>query len=105
LPLREHSPVRYFSKFYGQWDGETHLEQIGVANLQRMLRMEIHDGFTELSCHPGYPDPAFRSAYCREREVELRTLCDADVGDALGELGIRLIGYRDLGACHRTAEG
>ncbi|HEX6810232.1 MAG TPA: ChbG/HpnK family deacetylase, partial [Planctomycetota bacterium] len=21
LPLREHSPVRYFSKFYGQWGG------------------------------------------------------------------------------------
>src|SRR5437879_4188034 len=23
LPLREHSSVVYFSKFYGQWDGET----------------------------------------------------------------------------------
>jgi predicted glycoside hydrolase/deacetylase ChbG (UPF0249 family) len=27
LPLREHSPVRYFPGFYGQWGGETHLEQ------------------------------------------------------------------------------
>src|SRR5207253_10930953 len=28
LPLREHSSVRYFSQFYGQWGGQTHLEQI-----------------------------------------------------------------------------
>src|SRR5436190_9194776 len=27
LPLREHSAVHYFSKFYGQWNGEQHLEQ------------------------------------------------------------------------------
>ena len=41
LPLREHSHVRYFSEFYGQWGGETHLEQIGVDSLLRMLRSEV----------------------------------------------------------------
>src|SRR3954451_9647506 len=24
IPLREHSPARYFSRFYGAWDGESH---------------------------------------------------------------------------------
>src|SRR5262245_56880632 len=28
LPLREHSSVRHYSNFYGQWGGETHPEQI-----------------------------------------------------------------------------
>src|SRR3989442_12359785 len=33
LPFPEHSPVRYFSKFYGQWDGQTHLDQLSVRSL------------------------------------------------------------------------
>ena len=33
LPLREHSPVRHVGSFYGQWNGETHLEQISVDGL------------------------------------------------------------------------
>ena len=93
LPLRENSPVRYFSKFYGQWDGETHFEQISVANLIKMLGQEIHDGITELSCHPGYPDPYFQSAYAVEREAELRTLCDPRVRSSLAVLQIRLVNY------------
>ena len=96
LPMREHSPVRYFSRFYGQWDGETHLEQIRVEKLLDMLRTEVHDGFTELSCHPGYVQPDFPSVYAIEREAELRTLCNPLVRDGLAELGIRLIGFRDI---------
>jgi predicted glycoside hydrolase/deacetylase ChbG (UPF0249 family) len=96
LPLREHSPARYFPSFYGQWDGETHLEQIGVESLRRMLREEIGDGVTELGCHPGYVDPDFRSDYSAERETELRTLCDPALREALDELGVALIGFREL---------
>jgi predicted glycoside hydrolase/deacetylase ChbG (UPF0249 family) len=96
LPLREHSPARYFSNFYGQWDGETHLEQVSVENLIRMLEVEAGGGVTELSCHPGYVDPEFRSLYAVEREAELRTLCHPGVRRFLDELGIRLIGFGDL---------
>jgi chitin disaccharide deacetylase len=96
LPLREHSPVRYFPSFYGQWGGETHLEQIGVESLLGMLETEVGEGFTELSCHPGYADPAIRSGYHLEREVELRTLCDPAIRRALAEQRIRLITFRDL---------
>jgi chitin disaccharide deacetylase len=98
LPLREHSPARYFSKFYGQWGGDTHLEQIGVESLVRILETEVQEGVTELSCHPGYVDPDFPSSYSAERETELRTLCDPIVRQALAAQQIQLVSFRDLGA-------
>src|SRR5262245_61631817 len=97
LPLRGHSSARYFPSFYGQWDGETHLEWIGVENLLRMLEAEVRDGVTELSCHPGYVEPDFATLYAAEREAELRTLCDPAVRRFLAERQIHLAGFRDLG--------
>jgi predicted glycoside hydrolase/deacetylase ChbG (UPF0249 family) len=88
--------VRYFPKFYGQWGGETHLEQISVENLTRMLETEIQDGVTELSCHPGYEDPDYPTGYSAEREIEIRTLCDPRARQALAQRMIRLISYHDL---------
>ena len=98
VPVRGHSGVRHFSKFYGQWGGETHLEQIGVAGLLRLLDTEVGEGMTELNCHPGYVEPSFPSSYAAEREVELQTLCDPGLRRAIEERGIRLIGFRDLPA-------
>jgi predicted glycoside hydrolase/deacetylase ChbG (UPF0249 family) len=97
LPLRGHSPVRCLSKFYGQWGGVSHPEQVSAANLVRMLKEEVGEGLTELICHPGYADPDFPSSYSAEREEELRALCDPAVRAALGEQGIVLIGFGDLG--------
>jgi chitin disaccharide deacetylase len=94
LPLREHSPVRYLPSFYGQWGGKTHIEQIDVAGLIRLL-MEIPEGVTELSCHPGYQDPQLRSSYRMEREVELRSLCDPQVARFLSALRIRLVNFAE----------
>jgi predicted glycoside hydrolase/deacetylase ChbG (UPF0249 family) len=95
LPLREHSPVRYFSSFYGQWDGEPHPEQIGIENLLSMLRTELQTEFTELSCHPGYTGPDFNSPYNSEREIELQTLSDPRFVEFLNDQEIRLINFRD----------
>jgi len=96
VPLRGHSEIRHVSKFYGQWGGETHLEQIGVEGLLRLLDEEVRDGVTELACHPGYVEAGFRSGYAAEREVELRTLCDERVRQAISQREIELIGFRDL---------
>src|SRR5919201_199686 len=93
LPLREHSPVRYFSKFYGRWGGETHPEQISVEGLLRLVETNVREGFTELSCHPGYVDPDFQSDYSIEREIELRTLCDPIIRTALAEQQIQLASF------------
>ena len=97
LPLRGHSPVRTFSRFYGQWGGESHPEHVGVESLLRMLEREIGDGVTELSCHPGYRDARLATSYAAEREVELRTLCDPRVREGLRSLDITLASFHDLG--------
>ena len=96
LPLREHSPVRYFSKFYGQRGGERHLEQVSVESLAGMLEMTIDDGITELSCHPGYVDPEFSTGYNAEREAELRTLCDPRIRQTIAQHTVQLISYHNL---------
>src|SRR5439155_158440 len=81
LPMREQPPVRYFSKFYGQWGGKTHLEQISVESLARMLETEFNEGFNELSCHPGYVDPDYPTGYSREREAALAAFSGRDRGN------------------------
>lgn len=95
LPLREHSAARYYSKFYGQWGGRSHLEQVSVESLVRILAGEIGEGVTELSCHPGRPEPDYPGSYRLEREAELRTLCDPVLREVLAAEGIQLINYRD----------
>jgi predicted glycoside hydrolase/deacetylase ChbG (UPF0249 family) len=95
LPLREHSPVRYLSGFYGQWGGKTHPEQISLQGLTSLLEAEVSTRVTELSCHPGYPDPLLRSSYRVEREIELRTLCDPALLAFLATRGIRLVDFRE----------
>jgi len=96
VPVRGHSAVRHVGKFYGQWGGVTHAERIGVDGFVHVLDAEIGPDVTELSCHPGYIDAGFRSSYRAEREIELRTLCDAALRRAILERGITLIGFRDL---------
>jgi predicted glycoside hydrolase/deacetylase ChbG (UPF0249 family) len=93
LPLRDHSPVRHLSSFYGQWGGSTHLEQISAQGMIRLLETEISEGVTELSCHPGYCDPQLRSSYREEREVELSSLCDPTVREYLSARQIRLVNF------------
>lgn len=96
VPVRGHSEVRYFPKFYGRSGGETDLDQIGVDALLRLLDEEVGEGMTELSCHPGHPEAGFPSSYAAEREVEVRTLCDPSLRNEILERGFRLMGFRDL---------
>ena len=86
--------MRHVGSFYGQWNGETHLEQISVDGLIGLVETEVREGVTEIGCHPGYADPQLRSSYRREREAELRTLCDPAVLEFLSARHIRLVGLR-----------
>src|SRR5437773_7661537 len=96
MPVRGDSEIRHVSKFYGQWGGDTHLEQIGCEGLLRLLDEEVRDGVTELACHPCYVEAGFRFSYAEEREVELKTLCDGRVRQAIRQRESELIGLRDL---------
>ncbi len=96
LPLREHSAVRYCSSFYGRWGGAAHWEQISVENLAHLLRTQLAEGCTELSCHPGYVEPDLGTSYATEREVEVRTLCDPVIRQVLARQAIQLVNYHDL---------
>ena len=98
VPVRGCSSVRHLPKFYGQWGGESHFEQIGVDALVRLLDTEVRAGVTELTCHPGYVDAGLSSGYAAEREVELGTLCDERARQAIVMREIRVIGFRDLAA-------
>ena len=91
--------MRYYSNFYGRWDGESHPEHISASQLVHVLETEIGSGLTELACHPGYVTDDFRSEYSIERELELRSLCDPKVRQRVSELNIELLNFieaRDL---------
>lgn len=97
--LRDEPPVVYKGGFYGQWEhGKSDPDKVSVAYLERFLREEFTDGAYELCCHPGYVDPEARFVYHRDREWELATLTDPRIRALVGELGIRLVGWRELGA-------
>jgi chitin disaccharide deacetylase len=103
LPMREHSAVRYFSNFYGQWDGEPHPEHIAIESLLAMLDKELREGITELSCHPGYVGADFSSPYDAERELEVCTLSDPLFIEFLRERDVQLINFGDVTAAWSEA--
>jgi len=102
VPLRGDVRVHPVGGFYAQWEfGVTELRYVSVGFLEQLLVNEVGDGWTELSCHPGYVDRDFDSAYLTEREAELRTLTDPRIPAALDELGIRLENYHSFARVSR----
>jgi chitin disaccharide deacetylase len=97
VPLRGDGTVTFVGGFYAQWEwGVTELEYVSVGFLQRMLREEVGEGWTEISCHPGYPSPDYTAMYLDERVEEVRTLTDPRVRQTIDEQGIRLRSYADV---------
>jgi chitin disaccharide deacetylase len=97
LPLRDRPPVVFKGGFYGQWTyGVFEPEKVSFEALECILRNEIGEGIFEMSCHPGYRDPALEAVYHDEREHELRTLTDPRLRPLLAELGIALVSYLEL---------
>jgi predicted glycoside hydrolase/deacetylase ChbG (UPF0249 family) len=96
VPLRGDGPINFVGGFYAQWEWQvTNLEYVSVPFLLRLLREEVPDGWTELSCHPGYRSADYQSVYLAEREAEVRTLTDPAVRRAMAELGIELASFAD----------
>ena len=97
VPLRGDGRVRFVGGFYAQWEWQvTNLEYVSVPFFQRILRHEVPAGWTEISCHPGYPSPDYTAVYLREREFEIQTLTDPRIRQTIEELGIHLVNYAAL---------
>ncbi len=106
LPLREFGPVTYVGGFYAQWEhGVSQPEHVSVDALAAILRHEVPHGVTEIACHPGYRDAAFRSVYDADRAWEIATLCDPRVRDLLAEQSIERISYTELPRALASLQG
>lgn len=86
--------VRTTDHFIRDFQDPGHIE---VSDLLALLS-RVEEGVTELMCHPGEPDPELvaTSAYARERPVELATLTDPRVRDALERERISLTTFAEL---------
>jgi predicted glycoside hydrolase/deacetylase ChbG (UPF0249 family) len=92
IPLRHHSPARYYGGFHGQGrDGAALPEAIEPDALSAFI-VALPAGTTELCCHPAdrvEPDWPYGS----ERLVELASLCHPSVRAAVVQNGVRLHGF------------
>jgi len=87
-------PVREVTEF-ARYSGAFYAE--GAIDIDSLLSLlaRLPPGVTELGCHPAaWVD--FDSDYGRDRERELKTLCDPRVRWAIDELGIELRSFADL---------
>ena len=95
IPVRDVSGgAQYLGDFYGQ-DGRGWPvpDAITVEALTGVLT-RLPAGVTELGCHPGEQED-LPSTYCRERPIEVETLCDPRVRATLESLAIRLCSFLD----------
>jgi predicted glycoside hydrolase/deacetylase ChbG (UPF0249 family) len=99
IPVRGDGQVTFVGGFYAQWEWKvTNLRYVSVPFLRRMLRDEVEEGWTEISCHPGYRSPGYSAVYLAEREEEVRTLTDPRIRAAIDDCGIELRSYAQLAA-------
>jgi predicted glycoside hydrolase/deacetylase ChbG (UPF0249 family) len=97
VPLRGDGRMRFVGGFYAQWEWQvTNLDYVSVPFLQRLLREEVLAGWTEISCHPGYPSPDYTAVYLSERESEIQTLTDPRIRQTIEELKIHLLSYSGI---------
>jgi len=96
IVLRECNPsVCYVGDFYGQ--DEEGLRIPGALSFSGLANIlaNLGEGISELGCHPGYADD-LQSPYNREREEEVRVLCDPAIPKELDRLQITLCSFTDI---------
>ena len=96
VPMRHAAGgIRYCGDFYGQYGrGEAYPQGITAAALVGIIQ-RLPAGATELCCHPGFAE-GFESPYFAEREVELRSLCDPTVRNAVEQGCVQLKSFAAL---------
>jgi len=89
--------VRTVDAFCRAFQHEGHISVEDLLVLLRRIAAD-GDGSTELMCHPGEPDAELLggSSYARERAIELATLCDPRVREAVARCGLRLATFAEV---------
>lgn len=96
VPLRGCTPgVRYCGSFYGQTSNGQPLPRLISVNALIRILATLPAGITELGCHPALGND-LNSMYRKERALEVKTLCDRRVREAISDLGIELCSFRDV---------
>jgi len=94
VPLRGQGRVAYVGAFWGQWEpGVTKLRHVRRPFLLHLIRAKVRDGFTELGCHPARITGDFSSSYLDERAVELATLTEPGLREAVTALGVEIVSF------------
>lgn len=92
---RQSNKVNYVGDFYGQAeDGSHYLQAISVDALQIVIS-RIIEGITEIACHPGFADD-MQTMYKNERQIEVQTLCDQRIIEAVIKSGIELGTFENI---------
>ncbi|HWO82786.1 MAG TPA: ChbG/HpnK family deacetylase [Solirubrobacterales bacterium] len=103
IPLRNRA-IRYEGGFYGQsGKGEPFPDGISPERLAALIR-ELPPGWTEIGCHPA-AGPVPTSSYDVERQVELRTLCDPSIREALNVTNVKLCSFAQVNRPWRRTFG
>lgn len=101
VPLRGDGKVHFVGDFYAQWEWKvTNLDYVSVAFFERIIETKVQDGWTEVSCHPGYILPGYVAVYAQEREAEIRTLTDSSVRQFIERSNVCLANYADYSYNH-----
>jgi predicted glycoside hydrolase/deacetylase ChbG (UPF0249 family) len=69
-----------------------------MESFWRVLAETLPRGYSEIYCHPGYPDDILRANayYVEERAEEMRILSDPSLKQHYTDHNIRLMNFRDL---------
>lgn len=87
--------VSYVGSFYGQGPQGDALDGALTVDHFAEIIQALPPGVTELGCHPGLRDDG-AGMYVREREREVRVLCDPAVRATLDRHAIQLVSFREL---------
>ncbi len=94
VPLRNRG-IRYERSFYGRTpEGAPAPEAISVERLIELIS-HLPPGWTEIGCHPA-AGPVPTSSYDAERQIELRTLCDPSIREALNVTNVKLCNFAQV---------
>jgi predicted glycoside hydrolase/deacetylase ChbG (UPF0249 family) len=94
VPLRNRA-IRYEGGFYGQsGKGEAFPDGIAPEALVALIE-KLPPGWSEIGCHPA-AGPVPTSSYDAERHVELRTLCDPSIREALNVTNVKLCSFAQV---------